>query len=211
MLSPETAEGIHLLAALNYYARIRFITNLLPLIQHAQVLRRVVTVGGGGHESELDTTDFQALQVPVDRLRGHLTSLVTLGLESVAQAAPEVSFVHDYPGTVRTKLVEYLPEEVLRTLEFMPIDESGQRQLYLATSARYPPADGIDALGVPMGDDVDIAVGASGAVGGGIYSIGADCEAASPAVLELLASMRQRGLVQQVHQHTEGEFRRISS
>ncbi|KAI0432562.1 NAD(P)-binding protein [Xylaria sp. FL1042] len=206
----KTAEGVHLLAALNYYARIRFIANLLPLIRHASGIRRVVTVGGGGHEDELDQTDFPALRVPTEKLRGHLTSLVTLGLEAVAQATPDVSFVHDYPGTVKTKLLDYLPEEVLKTLEFVPISDSGQKHLFLATSAKFPPADGVDGLGVPLADGVEMAVGTSGVVGSGIYSVGVDCESASPAVLKLLSDMRQRGLVQEVSQHTEGEFRRIT-
>ncbi|KAI1271942.1 NAD(P)-binding protein [Xylaria sp. FL0933] len=206
----KTAEDIHLLAALNYYARIRFIANLLPLIRQASGLRRVVTVGGGGHEAELDRTDFPALRVPTDKLRGHLTSLVTLGLEAVAQAAPDVSFVHDYPGTVKTKLLDYLPEEVLKTLTFVPIEDSGQRHLFLATSAKFPPAQGVDGLGVPLADGVEVAVGTSGVVGSGIYSVGADCESASPAVLQLLSDMRQQGLVQEVSRHTEGEFHRIT-
>ncbi|KAI3332430.1 NAD(P)-binding protein [Xylariaceae sp. AK1471] len=205
----KTPEDIHLLAALNYYSRIRFITNLLPLIQRAPALRRVVTVGGGGHESELDTTDFPALRIPLDQLRGHLTSLVTLGLEAVAQSAPDVSFVHDYPGTVRTKLLDYLPEEVLQTLTFVPLDESGERQLYMATSARFPPASGVGVAGVSLGDGYDVALGTSGVVGSGMYSVGANCESASPVVLELLAGMRERGLVQEVWRHTESEFHRI--
>ncbi|KAI0399702.1 NAD(P)-binding protein [Xylaria palmicola] len=205
----KTPEDLHLLAALNYYARIRFIDNLLPLMRRSSALRRVVTVGGGGHESHLDTTDFAALRVPLDELRGHLTSLVTLGLEAVAQTAPDVSFIHNYPGTVRTKLIDYLPEEVLRTLEFMPLDESGERQLYMATSARFPPADGVGAVGVPLGEGVEVAVGASSVLGSGMYSVGADCESASPDVLELLGGMRARGLAQEVRRHTEGEFQRI--
>ncbi|KAI0421198.1 NAD(P)-binding protein [Xylaria grammica] len=205
----KTAEGLHLLAALNYYARIRFITNLLPLIRQAPSLRRVVTVGGGGHEDELDRTDFPAFNIPAEKLRGHLTSLVTLGIEAVAQNAPEVGFVHDYPGTVRTKLLDNMPEERLKTLKFVPIDESGQRHLFLATSAKFPPANGVAAGGVPLGDGVEVAVGTSGEVGSGVYSIGADCEGVSPGVLKLLHDLRERGLVQEVSRHTEDEFRQI--
>ncbi|TGJ81195.1 hypothetical protein E0Z10_g7564 [Xylaria hypoxylon] len=205
----KTTEGLHLLAALNYYARIRFITNLLSLIRHAPSLRRVVTVGGGGHEGEIDRTDFPALKIPVENLREHLTSLVTLGLEAVAQTTSEVSFVHDYPGTVRTKLLDYMSEDILKTLKFVPVDESGQRHLFLATSAKFPSADRAYIMGVPLGDGVEVAVGTSGVVSSGIYSVGADCESVSPAVLKLLNNLRERGLVEEVSQHTEGEFRRI--
>ncbi|KAI0490026.1 NAD(P)-binding protein [Xylaria cf. heliscus] len=206
----KTAEGIHLLAALNYYARIRFIDNLLPLIRSAPGFRRVVSVGGGGYESEVDTTDIPALRVPLDKIRGHLTSVVTLGLEAIAPTAPEVSFVHDYPGSVRTKLLSYLPEEVMKTLTFIPIDESGERQLFNATSARFPPANGADN-GVALGEGVGIATGTSGVAGSGLYSVGSDCEDVSPTVTELLAGMRERGLVQEVRQHTEDEFRRVTA
>ncbi|KAI0534035.1 NAD(P)-binding protein [Xylaria digitata] len=205
----KTDEGLHLLATLNYYSRIRFITGLLPLMRQAPSLRRVVSVGGGGHEDELDPTDFQALNLPVEKLRGHLTSLVTFGLEAVAQTAPEVSFVHGYPGTVRTKLLDNMPEELLKNLKFVPIEESGERHLFLATSAKFPTNNEADIMGVPLGDGVEVAVGTSGAMSSGIYSVGADCESVPLAVLKLLNKLRERSLVQEVSQHTEGEFRRI--
>lgn len=204
----ETAEDVHLLVAVNYYARIRFVQNLLPLIQRAQDFRRIVTVGGGSYEDYLDTNDFPALTIPVEKFRGHLTSLVTLGLEGVAQGAPDVSFIHDYPGTVKTKLLDRFPEEVLKTFEYVPIDECGHRHLFLATSAKFPPANGKDA-GVPLDDGVEVAVGTTGDVGSGIYSVGVDCESASPTVLGRLGDMRERGLVEEVRRHTQEEFRRI--
>ncbi|KAI1365592.1 NAD(P)-binding protein [Xylaria arbuscula] len=206
----KTAENVHLLAAVNYYARIRFIQNLLPLVQRAPGFRRIVTVGGGSHEAELDTNDFPALKIPVEKFRGHLTSLVTLGLEGVAQAVPDVSFIHDYPGTVKTKLLDGFPEEVLKTFQYVPIEECGERHLFLATSAKFPPASGKDA-GVSLEDGGEVAVGTSGVVGSGVYSVGVDCESASPAVLEILRGMRGRGLVQEVYRHTQEEFLRITT
>ncbi|KAI1824203.1 NAD(P)-binding protein [Xylaria intraflava] len=207
----KTAEGIHLLTALVYYARTRFITNLLPLLQAAPALRRVVTVGAAGSEGELDTTDFPALRIPVDQLRGHMSSLMTLGLEAVARTAPDVAFVHNWPGPVRTKLVTYLPEDVLRKTNFMPLDDCGERQLYMATSSRFPPADAADCGGVPLGAGVDVAVGSSGTVGSGMYTVLADCESASLAAPEILVGLRSKGLVQELWEHTEGEFRRVCS
>ena len=90
--------------ALARYSRLCFITNLLPLLQLATSLRRIVDVAGGGHEGSLDAADFQALHVPFSGIRGHLTSLITLSLEAVARTAPDVSFVHNYPRIVDTKL-----------------------------------------------------------------------------------------------------------
>jgi len=206
---PETSEKVHLLAALNYYSRIRFITSLLPLLQHAPHLRRIVSVGGGTQEGPLDSTDFPALRVPLPALRGHLTSLVTLGLESVARTAPEVSFIHDYPGTVRTPLLNYMSEEQLSTLTFVPLGESGERHLYLATSAHLPAKEGgRDGVKVREGDE--IAVGTNGECGSGMYSVGSDCESASIEVRELLAGLREKGMVDEVWRHTQDEFKRIT-
>ncbi|CAH0018866.1 unnamed protein product [Clonostachys rhizophaga] len=204
----QTSEHLHLLAALNYYCRVRFIQNLLPLVQQAPGLRRVVAVGGGGHEGNLDPNDFQALRVPVPDLREYLTTLVTLGLENVARGAPEVSIVHNYPGTVKTPLLDSMPDEVLRTLTFLPLEECGERQVFMATSAKYPPVSGQNA-GITMVDGINVAISTTGEEGRGVYSVGVDCESASPAVREKLAGLRDRGMLDEVWRHTQGEFERI--
>jgi hypothetical protein len=208
-LYTETSEHVHLLAALNYYSRIRFITNLLPLLQNAPALRRVVTVGGGGCEGPIDPEDFPALRVPLPEIRGHLTTVITLGLEAVEASNPEVSFVHDYPGTVRTPLLNYFSEEQLKTFVFVPIDECGERHLYLATSAQFPPAAG-ESNAVPLGAGAGPALGTTGRTGSGVYSVGSDCESASQEVLDLLAGLREKGLVRDVWAHTQAEFKRIT-
>ncbi|TVY82123.1 Oxidoreductase andH [Lachnellula suecica] len=206
----ETSEHVHLLAALNYYSRIRFITNLLPLLQASTSLRRVVTVGGGSKEGPLDETDFPALRVPLPELRGHLTTLITLGLEAVAEDAPGVSFVHDYPGTVETGLyrdVGGLPAS--RIDVFVPIKECGERHLYLATSSSFRPLRN-EGVAVPLTDGVEVALGINGEIGSGLYSVGWDCESASTDVMKLLAELREGGMVDKVRRHTEIEFERIS-
>jgi len=90
------------------------------------------------------------------------------------------------------------------------IDETGERHLYLATSARYPPVSGGGGgggggrdLAVPLGDGVDVARGTTGEVGSGVYSVGWDGESASPAVWELLAGLRNKGMVEEIWRHTE--------
>ncbi|PQE14209.1 short-chain dehydrogenase reductase SDR protein [Rutstroemia sp. NJR-2017a BVV2] len=205
-----TSENIHLLAALNYYSRLRFIVNLLPLLEQATSLRRVVTVGGGSKEGLLDATDFPALHVPREKLRGHLTTLITLGLEAVAKTAPGVSFVHDYPGTVPTALYRNIggpPTAAIDT--FVSIEESGQRHLFLATSAMFPTQSGQEA-GVELPGRLEIATGTTGEIGSSVYSVGSDCESASPAAMELLAELRRVGMVEEVWRHTDSEFRRVT-
>lgn len=197
-------------------------TNLLPLLRRGSALRRVVTVGGGGLEGRLDSSDLPARRVSMIAGRGHLVTLITLGLEAVAKTAPEVSFVHDFPGTVNTPLfsrVEGILGVVMRTLVYflgrwicVPIEESGERHLYLATSARYPPAsvDGDEGSGVPLGDGIDLAQGTTGEVRSGIYSVGWDGTSASPTVQKLLAGYREKGMVEEIQRHTESEFNRIT-
>ncbi|KAF2811008.1 uncharacterized protein BDZ99DRAFT_508375 [Mytilinidion resinicola] len=216
-----TSENLHLLTATTYYSRLRFIANLLPLLRYSpSPLSHVVFVAGGGREGPLDSTDFPALRVPLLQIRGHLTSLITLGLEAVAKLAPEVTFVHDYPGTVKTPLMDHmdgLHGFVIRTYVALlgrwvcvPVEESGERHLYLATSARYPPAKGGEAgIGVEEGV-TGVAVGSTGEVGSGVYSVGWDCESSGPQVIELLAGLREKGMVEEVWKHTEGEFERIT-
>lgn len=216
-----TAEGLHLLAALIYYSRMRFITQLLPLLHAgpASSLRRIVCVAGGGEEGPLDSTDFQGLQVPLLSLRGHLITLITLGLEAVARAAPDVSFIHDYPGTVKTPLMYQFKGVigiVLRTVILVfgrwlcvPLEESGERHLYLATSGRFPPREGENAA-VKLGEGDVIAVGTKGKAGGGVYSVGWNCESASSRVMELLSELRKKEIVDDIWKHTDEEFQRIA-
>lgn len=218
----ETSEHLHLLTALTFYSRFRFITNLLPLLQRGSALRRVVTVGGGGLEGPLDSSDFPALRVPLISIRGHLCTLISLGLESVAKMTPDVSFVHDFPGTVNTSLfsrMEGVLGVVMRAYVYfmapwicVPIEESGERHLYLATSAKFPPASaGSDGgSGVPLGDGVDTARGTTGEVGSGVYSVGWDGASASPTVEKLLAGYRGEGMVEEIGRHAESEFKQVT-
>ncbi|TAQ88726.1 hypothetical protein B7494_g2945 [Chlorociboria aeruginascens] len=211
----KTSEGLHLLAALTYYCRIRTIINVLPLLNKATDLRRVIIVGGGSNEGQIDPTDFPALRVPLRAIRGHLITLITLGLESVAKDNPDISFIHDYPGYVKTNLFArmrswtgYLMRAfvwLIGSFTEVPIEECGERHVFLATSARYPAANGTS--GVPLVGGIEVAESTAGA---GIYSIGWDCESASPAVMNLLANYRKDGMVEKLWKHTESEFKRIT-
>lgn len=94
----------------------------------------------------------------------------------------------------------------------VPIEECGERHLFLATSARYPAArgEGDDGGGVPLGDGVDVARGTTGKIGSGVYSVGWDGTSASPKVEELLAGYRDKGIVEEIRRHAESEFDRIT-
>ncbi|KAL2808336.1 hypothetical protein BJX63DRAFT_439482 [Aspergillus granulosus] len=214
----ETSENLHIITSLIYYSRTRFITRLLPLLKSAPVHRRVVTVGGGSLEGTLDPSDFPALRIPFQQLRGHLITLVTLGLESVAKNAPQVSFIHDYPGGVDTPLTQHMitltggrpgiKGEIAH--ELITAEESGERHLYLLTSPRYPAAgemEGTVSLGSGLGGVVR---GTDGQLGSGVYSVGMEGESASPDTLEFLAGLRGEGMIEKVWKHTDDEFKRIA-
>ena len=103
MQGVETAEGLHLPAAVTHYGRLRFILNLLSLIRAAPAgsLKRVVSVFTGTKEGGVMTEDLQGRKIPMGKLlqaRGHGSSMATLALCRVAEGAPEVGFVHGFPG-----------------------------------------------------------------------------------------------------------------
>ena len=92
-----------------------------------------------------------------------------------------------------------------------PIHESGERHLFLATSARYPAGTNGDATsGVPMAGGVAVARGTSGESGSGVYSVDWDGESSGPKVEQLLAKLRKEGIVEKAWKDTEQEFKRIT-
>lgn len=207
--------------ALAYYSRARFIVNLLPHLRKAPSLRRVVTVGAGTKEGTIFPDDFQASTLGVLSFRGHLTSMITLSLDAIARRqAPEVSFVHDYPGFVKTGLSRELTGVAasigrvvfapLMAVLQIPIEETGERQLYLATSARFPPRDGSGAEGVALGEGVTASVGFDGTPAGGVYSVDYEAEGPDQKVEEILLNYKKSGMGDKVWGHTQEEFVRIT-
>ncbi|KAG6845531.1 hypothetical protein H0H87_007775 [Tephrocybe sp. NHM501043] len=105
----ETEEGIDTKLAVHYYARWKFIKNLLPALvkakeagEDAKVLS--VLAAGMGGEINLDDLGLKktfsltnaALQAPTYN---------DLALQEFSTKYPSLTFVHSYPGTVRTSLM----------------------------------------------------------------------------------------------------------
>lgn len=210
------------MSATGYYARTRFISNLLPNLKQAAGLRRVVSVLAGGHEGPIDVNDFQGKTMSMLKIRGHVVSMTDMALETLAEQAPEVTFINDYPGAVKTgigresnTLLTWFMTIVLMIigpLIYIPIRESGERHLFFATSAKYPPrvrSDAAAEAGVPLSEGVEVASGTEGEIGSGVYSIHWSGEHAGPKVVKLLAGLREQGMAQKVWKHTVGEFDRI--
>ncbi|KAI4765022.1 hypothetical protein E4T52_00151 [Aureobasidium sp. EXF-3400] len=205
-----TVEGLHYPAALAVHARNRFISNLMPLVNNATSLRRVVSVFIATLEGEIQMDDFQGWHMKLMANRDHAASITTLSLESHHKENPNVSFIHNFPGVVKSGITRGTSGPVMTVLKavvrvfgslfYMPADEAGDRHVFLATSARYAVGSSNSAAGVPVFvvDGLSLARGTDGRPGSGVYSIDASGESASPKVEAALASLRSRGMVEKV-------------
>jgi len=217
----KTEEGLHYAAALVVYCRHRFVCNLLPLLQNATSLRRVVSVFVATMEGYIDKENFQGWNRGLMAQRGHAASLVSLALEKHAKDAPEVSFIHNFPGPVKSGITRGTGgalESIFRALFMLlgplvriPFVDAGERHVFLATSAKYPAGKkGENADGVPLAAGIEIARGTDGVLGSGVYSIDMLGEPAKPHVNQVLGDYRAEGMVEWVWQNIEDEFVRIT-
>ena len=218
-----TEEGLFVQRALKLHSRTRFTTNLLPLLQNATSLRRVVSVLVGTKEGPIDLTNLDGENLALTESRTQSASMVTLLLEEAARVAPDVSFVHDYPGFVKSGIMKTIDNPVTYVLgnvltylasPFISISpaESGERHLFLATSARYAPSQGdAGVAGVPASGDVAVAKGSDGKMGSGVYTVNERCESGGPLVDGILAKMREDGTAQKVWDHIEADIIRITA
>ena len=225
----ETADGLDRKFVLHYYARMRFIVNLLPLLTAAGKdapdsvganvntgLSRVVSVldplvsvrlGGSG---KLDFSDLSLKHTfTLQKCGAHASLMGNFFLEGLAQRNPHTSFIHAYPSGVATGLMRELPAGgvisavVMRLLSpfLVPIEESGERHLYAATSARFSPKIGGEASKGP------VALGSDEVGGSGCYWLSWNGEA-FPANQKLRRT-REQGAVEKVAQHTEDVYERV--
>lgn len=152
----ETAEGIEISRSLGYYSRILFILHLLPLLSKAETPRVVSVLTGGMEWSTLDLDDLD-LKKPGNfsfvKAHIHCGSMNTTTLEKLANCNPNVTFIHSGPGWVNTGNVRrgldpdspnsfmawfvWLILEPLIGLFSFSDEESGQRNLFQATSAAF--------------------------------------------------------------------------
>ena len=93
----------------------------------------------------------------------------------------------------------------------MPIEESGERNVFFATSGAYPAREGNGRNGVQLGEGVDIARSVGSGTGKGVYSIDYDGTEAGQSIMDLLEQYRKEGMVQRVWEHMQEEFGRITS
>ncbi|KAH7266046.1 hypothetical protein B0J15DRAFT_487700 [Fusarium solani] len=211
----DTADGFPLITGLALYSRTRLTVNLLPLLKKASSLQRVVTVMAGTKEGKIFLDDIPGRNLPnkIKSARGHLCTALTLSLEALARQAPEVSFIHNFPGSVDTDLIRRDDGLMMQFVKqffrlgttvmgkWVPKEECGERHAWLCLSARFP-AKGEKSA--------EAAVGTDGTKGSGVYSVDWDGESASTEVIKLLGEYRDEGTVDKVWKHFEDEFVRVT-
>jgi hypothetical protein len=220
-----TEDGLLPAIALGYYSRIRFTVNLLPLVEKASAVRRVISVALGGMEGPVDVNDLamsKGFSQPLV-MRGQLLSMSTLSMETLAAKHPSVAFVHTAPGAVKSGIfrgtgwvnfgLRQMSNLAFALGQGIPPEEAGERHLFYATSARYPPKAGLGgnaAKVVRLGDDMDVAEGTDQQRGSGVYTPGPNGHsAAGQKTKDVLAQARKDGVPEKVWAYTESEFRRM--
>ena len=170
----DTSENLDKCFSLSYYSRMRFTVNLISLLEKAAFsidpqngLRagpRVVSVLNGGKERHL-TTDDLGLRENYSFLNAidQMTVMNTLAFEYLSRSHPDISFIHEHPGIVRTGIIakcldvtagssSTIMSRILGTfitiisrfiilplfsLIAMSPEQSGERRLFEITNARY--------------------------------------------------------------------------
>ena len=216
---PDTSDGINPVLALVFYIRMRFVYSLLPLLNAAPAAR-IMSIFGAGHEGQLDDNDLLLKEsYNMQKATTHMATMNTLFLEQIAQKHQTISCLHVFPGTVVTPLFETVAEDwyapfrwalsgvVLPLVRMFTIgiEEAGERLLYLATSARYPPAAVRgDIAGVGKPETSVTADGFDGNVGSGCYLLGLKGETVGNR--KLLDGFVEHGWDKRVWEHTMDVF-----
>lgn len=224
-LFPESPEGIDRKFTLNFYSRMRFISNLIPLLQTASTsppnFARSVSILGAGHEGSINLDDIELKnKFSGVRCASHTCTMNSIMAEQFAARHPNISFLHTFPGTVNTGVARELPiwaRGILKVLMplFKPLlvgaDETGQRQLFHSTSGMYPPekpaAGSPVSSGIPLPTGMAVGTGADGKVGSGGYIVHWNGDITG--IEKLLNGYRAEGVSKTIWEHTMGIFERV--
>lgn len=142
----ETTEGIDKKLALNYYARWKFVYDLVPLLEKAKANgeeARVLTVLAAGTNGKLDTNDLDLKQgYGLKSAADNATAMNDFMVEDFATQHPDMAFIHAYPGVVRTPMVTNfhwsfkLLKPIIRLVSVSPA-ECAQWMLYTLLDPQF--------------------------------------------------------------------------
>ena len=143
-------------------------------------------------------------------------------VEEFAKRAPGTAFVHTSPGAVNTGLLRDLPLwarvsvnilSPIISLFMVSAEETGQRQLFNATSSTYAPANSAvnsaTSSGTPVPNGVSIANGVFGNSATGGYSLGWQGNVFKSK--QFLEEYRQNGYGHIIWEHTMGIFKSVDN
>ena len=212
----ETSEGIDQLHSLRYYARIRFITNLLPALEKSPS-PRVVSVLAAGNEGKADFDDLDLKKnQSFIRAADQSTTMMTLALEELGTAHPTVSFVHTFPGLVNTDLMGnffgktkgvwgiltgILSWTMLPIMKIFTatVEEAGDRHCFYLTSDFYPSKKQIEE-----GQGVNHKAGSTDGGISGVYRVDPKGETLTDD--KILGPYRAEGKGKVLKEHTKAVF-----
>ena len=198
--SIDTSEGLETCFSISYYARMRLIYNLLPLLRtssHPQVL----SVLNGGKEKLMydDDVALQRHWSPI-AVVNHTSTMTSLMFKHFAEIEKRITFIHASPGLVKTDIFAKLTPppssgitwrvalasirglvSIVMLFLAISVEESGERQAFHLTNNTFGP---------------------------GAWLIGATSDkVSSPRVLE---QYEQRGWTEKIWEHTMRIFEKAS-
>lgn len=158
----ETKEGLDTRLALMYYSRWRAVSTLQPLLETAARIgepARVASVlspGARGYKVNLDDLDLKHTYSFLNA-NYHGFQFNSLAAKRFARLHPDVSYVHSYPGFVRSDIGRELPWfirpvfTVVVTIAGISAEESGERHFYLGAAGKQF-AKGAHLVGAKLED-----------------------------------------------------------
>ena len=206
------------LTSLLYYSRMRFITQLLPLLLQASP-SHIISVFSPKRDAALFEDDLSLRQpghYSFVNMGSHVSYLTTFYFEELAARYPgKLSLVHYYPGIVLTKgfldpklpglfkIVYSIVSPIARPFTVKRA-ESGARVIFNA-STRFPAGPS----GATSKDGLEVAKSSNSVVGGGAYRVDWNGEILPKG--EVYKKLEQNGMSQKVWEHTNEAFKEISA
>ncbi|TIA37057.1 hypothetical protein D6C78_04971 [Aureobasidium pullulans] len=201
----ETSEGLNKTMSMLYYSRMRFTTNLLPLMRSSEAAHVILVFGAGLEQmkdwDENDMSFRNAKRYNMSRARIHNTD--------------KVSFIHVYPRLVITpafgnqdlptwfRAVWTVTKPFVKYAIAISPKEIRERILYLSSSA-LPPKDFYAHAGDKT---IKLAMSTDSMIGSRAYACKHDAETID--VQEKYKSLRASKVDEKVWEHTLSVFSQI--
>ena len=196
----------------------RFVVNFLPELTKAGTtgdtakpgtgLSRVVSVLGAGSEAALQLADLSLkTHYSIRNCAKHAITMNSMCMEHLASTHPNISFIHCSPGIVRTRLMRDmnpLGKFAIDSLMFLvksreiPLVESGERHLHVATSPQFPPR---------AWTSNDAAEGSDAHIGSGFYRVAPDGSTYKSS--KIMQQYREDGTRSLIWKHTLETFAKV--